>query len=64
MFVPFTAGPCVPDDPCQGGAECLTIDEGNYVCRCLANGTGSNCEIGRSLINESFQLKVISMFMI
>ena len=38
----------MPDNPCQGGAECLTIDEENYMCRCLANGTGSNCEIGRS----------------
>ncbi|XP_072014974.1 zonadhesin-like [Amphiura filiformis] len=47
------AGPCVPVSPCGSGGECLTIDEENHVCRCLANATGESCETEQGICHAS-----------
>ena len=36
-------------NPCKNGGKCLGLSENAYLCTCLSNFSGANCEICKNI---------------
>lgn len=38
------SNPCLSQNPCRNGADCVPLQLGRYKCKCLPGWNGLNCE--------------------